>query len=312
MIFLQCVCFIPCTPSPHPSTSILDFVILSIALWILLTLYSRGSTMDALLQSGRTTNVYLDKHVTVRCVAGVTCVLSMLGSALVILSYCFKDVRSPARHILVNLSLMDFGVGLANFIGITVFFDRYYFNPSTGATVPPSFFNMSYMDDLCKAQAFFAAFTTFASVFWTITLAMYMYLLVFKYWKQMNKLRFFCVAYLFNYLLSAGICVWLLLTNRLGHAPYNSSGWCGIINNKLDGTIDFIVTAIGYDLWIYLAMVICSTVYVAILLYLKTQVSLLRYGNVSIFAHYSSSIRSHISVTTFLMCMGSDKPTYNN
>ena len=228
----------------------------------------------AVLHDGKGTEVYLDKHVAVRSVVGITCALSMLGSALIIFSYYFKELRSQGRHILVNLSLMDFGVGLANFIGIAVFFDKYYFDVSTHQHVQPSHFNMSFIDDLCQAQAFFALFATFGSVFWTITLAIYMYLLVFRNWKQTNK-YFYFIAYPFNYLLSLGICVWLLLTHRLGHAPYNSSGWCGIIFVKNDGmSIDLIATTIGYDLWIYVAILVCSAVYVAIFLYLKTQVSI--------------------------------------
>lgn len=214
---------------------------------------------------------FLDKHVAIRSVVGATCLLSMLGSVLIVLSYCcFKQLRSQARQILVNLSIMDFGVGLANFIGIVVYFDGYYFDKSTNRTVHPSFYNAGYIDELCKAQAFAASFTTLASILWTITLAIYMYLLVFRYEPKM--IRFYLLAYPLNYILSVAVGVWLLLTRRLGHAPYNSSGWCSIILVRGDHSIDLIATTIGYDLWVYLAIFICTTVYVAIVLFLKTEV----------------------------------------
>ena len=217
-------------------------------------------------------DVFLDKNLAVQVVVGTTCVLSMLGSFLIILSYfCFKELRSQGRQILVNLSLMDFGVGFANFTGIAVNFDQYYYNRSTGGLVEPSAQNMSYVDDLCQIQALVAMFCTYASVYWTATLAVYMYLLVFQNWQETNK-YFYFIAYPFNYLLSAGICVWLWMTHRLGHAPYNSSGWCCLILVKKDHSVDLIATIIGYDLWIYLAIAICVTLYLAILLFLKFQV----------------------------------------
>ena len=214
-----------------------------------------------------TSTIFLDKHVAVRSVVGITCILSMLGSLLIIISYfCVKDLRTTARQILINLSLMDFCVGLANLVGLSVYFDSYYFNKTSGNIVNAP----DDIDALCQTQAFFSLFSTFSSILWTITLAIYMYLLVFRYNSVVN--RSYVVAYPFNYGLTFGICIWLVLTGRLGHSPYNSSGWCSLILVKKDHSIDFIATTIGYDLLVYLAIFICTAVYLAILMFLKTEV----------------------------------------
>ena len=63
---------------------------------------------------------------------------------------------------------MDFGVGLANFIGATVYFDEYYI--SGGGACDAMQYEVS-----CKAQAFVALFCTNSSVLWTIMLAVYLY-----------------------------------------------------------------------------------------------------------------------------------------
>ena len=212
-------------------------------------------------------SIYLNKHAAVRAVVGVVCLFSMLGSVLIVISYCcFKQLRSEARTILLNLSLMDFGVGLANFVGIVVYFDQYYKDSTATAATAELLPNVSsVVDDLCKAQAFLAAFCTYASVFWTITLAFYMHMFVFASWEKTRWYIYFTV-YPFNYVLSALLCVWFMWTKRLGHAPYNSSGWCSLINVNSD----YIATIIGYDLWIYLGMVMCTTVYVSIFFYLHT------------------------------------------
>ena len=224
-----------------------------------------GSNLTANWTSNLT--VFLDKHVAVRSVVGITCILSMLGSILIIISYFYvKELRTTARQLLVNLSLMDFCVGLTNLVGISVYFDGYYYNKTSGSTVNAS----DDINALCKTQAFFALFSTFASILWTITLAVYMYITVFRYKPIVNRLYF--VAYPFNYGLAFGLCIWLVLTNRLGHSPYNSSGWCSLILVKKDHSIDLIATTIGYDLLVYLAIFICTAVYIAIVMFLKTEV----------------------------------------
>ena len=218
--------------------------------------------MEHLHDHSSASNAFQHKEWMVRAIVGAVCVLSMLGSLFVIFSYCcIKTLRSEARQILINLSLMDFGVGLANFVGIVAYFDGYYrdIDHSTSKLRQNT---SEIVDILCKAQAFVAAFSTLASVFWTIALALYMYLLVIANWKQTSK-YFYHFAYL-SYVASVLMCIWYITTDRLGHAPYSASGWCSLINRRGD----YIGVVIGYDIWIYLGMVVCTTVYLAIIAYL--------------------------------------------
>ena len=51
---------------------------------------SIGTSMEPVVAQNTSKEIFLDKHVAVRVVVGATCVLSMLGSTLIILSYfCF-------------------------------------------------------------------------------------------------------------------------------------------------------------------------------------------------------------------------------
>ena len=141
----------------------------------------------------RSPNAFQHKEPVVRAVVGAVCVLSMVGSLTVILSYwCIKEMRSEARQILINLSLMDFCVGLSNLVGIVVNFDGYYYVDSSTSKLRP---NTKIVDVMCKAQAFVALCSTLSSVFWTIALALYMYLLVIANWKKMSKYLYY-FAYL--------------------------------------------------------------------------------------------------------------------
>ena len=252
---------------------------------------------------------YAVNDISVKTVVGITCCLAMVGSLFVILSFLlFKSLRSEARQILVNLSLMDFGIAMANMTGIAANFDGYFSNRSEVNV---------HMEGFCKAQAFVAMFSTYSSILWTISLAIYMYLLVFQIHRYPLRYYLFC-CYAFCYGISFGLSLWLLLTNRLGYAPFNSSGWCTIIVNNVTvtdnssgsvyynasgivenisaqyghttllqnrvpedsitdtlviSTTDYCVAIFGYDLWIYLAIITCVTLYLALFLQLRFGVS---------------------------------------
>jgi G protein-coupled receptor 157 len=203
-----------------------------------------------------------EKHVFIRSVVIITCSFAMLGSVAVILSYiCIKSIRHQARQIIINLSLMDFGIGASNLVGAAVNFDQFYNTSHSIETIT---------DDLCKAQAFIALMTTISSVCWTMSLAIYMYLLIFQNWFKMRW--FMPVCYAISYGLPALVTVWMLLTKRLGHAPYDTSGWCGIIiTNPFDLKIDYIACILGYDMWIYLAFIVCLVIYLAIFLRMNVE-----------------------------------------
>lgn len=247
-----------------------------------------------------------EKHVVVRSIVMVACTLAMIGAMFVILSYvCFKSLRSQARQILVNLSLMDFGIGAANFTGAVINFDQYY-NDTPNST---SLIGTPLMDKFCKTQAFMALFTTYASVFWTVSLAIYMYTIINHKWSYSQRSKLFLPAcYIICYGLALGLALWLLFTGRLGHSPYNSSGWCSIIivwpGNK---RIDYMAATFGYDLWIYLTFFICLTIYPVLVLQMNVEVSLRHNDHTFIIqsthSHHIMTTAAGLFIIYYLFCL---------
>ena len=207
---------------------------------------------------------------SVRIVVSATSSLSVIGAILVILSYvCVASLRSQARAILVNLSLMDLGVGCANLVGSAVDFNRFYYNYTARVDLDPG----PYQKWSCQVQATVAMFCSNASVMWTVGLAVYMYLLVFRNWNE-NVRVFMPITYALSYILPLGLCTWLWSTGRLGYAPYDSSGWCTL--RTMDPQTrkpDLFASVMAYDLWVYLALILLPSIYVAIFLRLKFGVS---------------------------------------
>lgn len=203
-----------------------------------------------------TTAKYFVKGTGLRVVTGIVCGLSIIGSFLIILAYVlFKNRRSRTREILVNISLMDLGVALSNLLGICINFDYLYYKYKNQ---PPE-----YIEGLCKTQTFFAAYCTYGSVFWTICLAAYIYLLIIQYsGKKMYYILVSC--YVISYCLPLLPTMWLMFTGRLGHSRYGSSGWCTLIDyDPVTHKTDIYVTFFAYEFWMYLAAVLIPLFYIA-------------------------------------------------
>ena len=218
-----------------------------------------------------------------RAVVGVSCGLSILGTILIILSYIlFKKRRTRAREILLHISLMDLGVALANLIGLSVYFDRYY---SYHLYVNTSYEVPGYIDGLCKTQAFFAIFCTHASVLWTIALAGFLYFVIVYQKSPIIATYFLRSSYIFCYAVPFLVTMWLVLTKRLGYSPFDSSGWCSLIvtvafnsEGQSHRQINLVTTIIGYDLWVYLAFVTIPIFYLSIRCHLANMVSAMHIG----------------------------------
>ena len=122
-----------------------------------------------------------------RIIVGIICSLSIVGSLVIIISYiCFKSLRTTTRLILVHLSIMDLGVATANLVGISVNFNRYYFNNSANATygshgLPELNHPGDTVDMACKIQAAFAVYFTAGSFLWTLSMAVYIYMRIVHY-----------------------------------------------------------------------------------------------------------------------------------
>lgn len=162
---------------------------------------------------------------------------------------------------------MDLGVALSNLIGLSVYFDRFYRQYGGNMT------EHEYIDYLCKAQGFFSAYTTYASILWTIALAGFMYFLIIHHNNANMSLYFRRASYIICYGLPFFVSLWLVLSGKLGYSPLDSAGWCSLISkDSVTGRVDIFTTIFGNDLWVYLAMVTIPVLYFSIRCHLVNQV----------------------------------------
>lgn len=149
-----------------------------------------------------------EKTLWLRVVVAVVSLLSMIGATLIILSYvCIANMRTKSREILVHLSVADFGVACANFIGVVVDFDKQIRHCDGSGTCTA-------INNLCTTQAFFAGFSTIASILWTLALSIYIYLFVVHEHRRLHsKIIYF--FYLFCWGMPLIVSLWLVLTGKL-------------------------------------------------------------------------------------------------
>jgi len=206
----------------------------------------------------------------IRIVAGVTCVLSILGSLSIILSYIIiKSIRSKARELLVHLSIMDLIFASSNLVGLSLPYDLYLYHK-----------HHEIYDRVCKAQAFISVYGTKGSVLWTLGLAVYLYYRIVS--RDANITKWVVrVLYLVCYTLPLYVSLWLLLTDSLGYPRegHSSGGWCAIVVGddarkvEKERYDEMLMVIMAVDIWVVLTFVTIIPIYLIVHCYVRKEVS---------------------------------------
>ena len=203
-----------------------------------------------------------------RTLVTVTCIASILGSGAIILTFlCFPDIRTLARQLLVNLSVADFVVALANLVGLLAFYDKFlHGNVSTGYR------------RACLAQAVFAVYGTQSSILWTIAIAMYMFAIIVLRKPSLGK-KIAVVSYVVCWGIPLILTVWLAIDGFLGYEIGATPGFCAIKGSKGDtgnpneSRVAVYPIVVGYEMWLYIAFIVLPILYIAIRCHVKVKVS---------------------------------------
>ena len=209
------------------------------------------------------------KYVSLQIICGVVCVLSLLGSLAIVLTYALlKEIRSKARELLVHVSLMDIMYTAANFIGMMIPYRDHMHSCDDNSTSCNSTSNRNY-ERICAAQAFFAVYGTVGSILWTLALAVYLYYRMVSRDDSVTR-RLVRVLYVVCYALPLYVSLWLLLDHHMGY-PHNAlsgAGWCSVHENTKD-----LVILMTYDIWIWIGIIILIPLYLVIHVHIREQVS---------------------------------------
>ena len=209
-------------------------------------------------------------------VAILSCTLSILGSLLIIYTYVrWKDLRTGSRSIITFLAIADLVTAAGYIIGSVNYI--YHFG-ETEDTQPCAVFNT-----VCQIQSFVTSTSSLCSFAWTSILAFYLYTVIVK--EKVNLVtRLIPLYHLIAWLLPLIITLPLLITGRLGYAPYAASNWCFIkdlLPNGnwlyLCGRLNYKVTVLvllGGKAWEIFTYILVIVLYTAMKWHMHKEVSL--------------------------------------
>ena len=191
-------------------------------------------------------------EIALAAAVGVTCVLSILGSGIIILSYIlFRELRTTMRYILLQLSIADFVVAAANLFGVLYSFQF------------PADVGQETYDPVCIAQAAIALLGTDASILWTMIFISYVYMLITCYKpKRSMNITVLTLLSLFSWIIPLVLVLVYSAKGYFGYDPGFSPGFCTIY---AENKTEMFRTIVGYEIFLYssfLVLPIVSTLFV--------------------------------------------------
>uniref|UniRef100_A0A3Q2SW27 G protein-coupled receptor 157 n=1 Tax=Fundulus heteroclitus TaxID=8078 RepID=A0A3Q2SW27_FUNHE len=190
------------------------------------------------MANGTQTEVYLSEQVVVLC----TCALSFLGSSLIILTHMiWTDLRTTPRRLLVFLSVADWLSAVSYAFGVGSVF----------RTSSPE----------CIAQGAVSTFANTSSFFWTVSIAVYLYVFIVRSSQRVadSLVPFF---HLVSWGVPLVITVTALCLKKIG---YNASevtvGWCWVRIDAPDWVLWMLLTG---KIWEFLAYLTLPVLYILI------------------------------------------------
>jgi len=212
------------------------------------------------------------KYVSLGVICGIVCLLSILGSLAIIITYALvKEIRSKARELLVHVSLMDITYTTANLVGIMIPYREYLpYNSTHHDYSSNNTSDGNVYHRVCEAQAFFAVYGTIGSVLWTLALAVYLYYRMVSRDAIITK-RLVRILYVVCYALPLYVSLWLLLDHHMGY-PHNvlsGAGWCSLRDN-----VNGLVILMTYDIWMWLGIIVLIPLYLVIYAHIREQVGI--------------------------------------
>ncbi|XP_061592306.1 G-protein coupled receptor 157 [Cololabis saira] len=184
------------------------------------------------------TELYLFERVVVLC----TCTLSFLGSSLIILTFIiWPDLRTTPRKLLVFLSVSDWLSAASYAFGV----GRGFLSDSTD----------------CVAQGAVSTFANTSSFFWTVAIAVYLYIFIVR-----SNQRAADSLVLFFHIVSWGVPLVITITavclSKIGYdASEVSVGWCWVRLHDPDRVLWMLLTG---KVWEFLAYLTLPVLYILI------------------------------------------------
>ena len=205
---------------------------------VLFDFVARNETTEIAMEPCHPIPAYKSDFVTaMRVIVTFVSILSLFGAGLIIVTYvAFKEHRTKARQILVQLSIADILVAVAHIFGVNVTL------PKFTNLICDDFYNAT-SDVLCQVQGGIAVFSTTGSYLWTIAVAYYFLVIIVFESQKIGKLLLI-VSYPICWGFPAILVIILGVQGYLGFQPNldASKSYCSVDCERTGGVYEFIKT----------------------------------------------------------------------
>ena len=173
----------------------------------------------------------------------VTTFLSILGSILIVGTFiAFKNLRTRARQILVQLSIADFAVAASQLVAVNANLKRFAGHVCMGQEQADTNFSS---DVFCRVQGGLTIFFTVGSFFWTIAVALFLLTVIVFESQRVGKWLTY-ISYPVCWGVPAVIVVVFRLRNSIGFHANVDTGNMGILCTALTSPLAKRVITLGY------------------------------------------------------------------
>ncbi|NXX92335.1 GP157 protein, partial [Centropus bengalensis] len=176
-----------------------------------------------------------------RVVVLVSCVLSFLGSSLLVCTHAlWPELRTRPRQLLLYLSLADLLSALSYFYGVLQDFHGTSWD--------------------CVLQGALSTFSNTSSFFWTMAIALYLYIIIVR--GSPTGTGLLCCFHAVSWGVPLGITVAAVALKKIGYDASNVSvGWCWVNLDAEDRVLWMLLTG---KVWEILAYVTLPVLYILI------------------------------------------------
>ncbi|KAL2103614.1 hypothetical protein ACEWY4_000482 [Coilia grayii] len=190
------------------------------------------------MAEGNGTEVFVYEQVVIL----ISCALSFFGSLLIILTYIiWADLRTTPRKLLVFLSVADLLSAISYSVGVWKVFHEDSWD--------------------CIVQGAFSTFANTSSFFWTVAIAIYLYIFIVRS-SQRGADSLVLYFHLVSWGVPLGITVAALCLHKIGYdASEVSVGWCWVSIKAPDHVLWMLLTG---KIWEVLAYVTLPVLYLLI------------------------------------------------
>nr|XP_006127156.1 G-protein coupled receptor 157 [Pelodiscus sinensis] len=180
-------------------------------------------------------------HPFERIIVLVSCVLSFLGASLLVFTHAlWPELRTRPRQLLLYLSLADLLSAASYFYGVLQDFEASSWD--------------------CVLQGALSTFSNTSSFFWTMAIALYLYITIVR--GTPTGMGLLCFFHVMSWGVPLGITVAAVALKKIGYDASNVSvGWCWI---NLEAEDRILWMLLAGKLWELLAYVILPVLYILI------------------------------------------------